>query len=94
VTQPGEGSLPVRHSPVFTALFSQVAATSDPRDPSFPKPGVLVNRATKIHLGLGNVFTAREDARPPGYARDLVGSFMLSVCGTRLANPLMGSIAP
>jgi hypothetical protein len=39
---------------------------SRPRDPSFPKPSVFVDRAIRIRLHAWLVVAAREDARPPG----------------------------
>jgi hypothetical protein len=63
-----EGSLPVRHSLAFVALFAQNLATSDPRDPRFAEPHVFFDRATKLNLATWHVSPAREDARPPGIA--------------------------
>jgi hypothetical protein len=45
-----QGSLPVRHSLLTAALFSQNLAASDPRDPLFPEPSIgLVQGSRYVH---------------------------------------------
>jgi len=58
----GEGSLPVRHSRPFAALFSQNLAKSDPRDPPVSEPSVAATARGKYVLRSGS-FSRRAGIR-------------------------------